>query len=285
MRFRSSVPLSIAILATLTALGLSACGGNRPAEPAAAPVASSAVPAAAPAESAAPPPAEPAAPAVPPAPVPPAPRPVSKPAPKPTPKPAPEPAPEPTAKSEPAPAPKPEPVVKTVAAGTDLDVELLDGASSKTSQPGNAVRARVTKAIVLDGLTVVPEGTIIHGTVTEAIPLKKIGGAASLGLRFDMLELPGGARSAIAAGLHEQGKSETGKDAGTIAGATAGGALLGRLFSKNGNKTKGTLIGAAVGAAAGTGAAAATKGKEVELPAGTPLTLHLEQPLTITVQP
>jgi len=54
-------------------------------------------------------------------------------------------------------------------------------------------------------------------------------------------------------------------------------------LSKN-DKTKGTLIGAAVGAAAGTGAAAATKGKEVELPAGTPLALHLEQPLIITVQ-
>jgi hypothetical protein len=175
-------------------------------------------------------------------------------------------------------------VVKTLAAGTDLDVELLDGASSKTSQVGNAVRARVKNAIVVDGLTVIPEGAIIDGTVTEAVPLKKIGGAASLGLRFDTIELAGGAKTAISAGLHEQGKSESGKDAGTIAGATAGGALLGRLLSKH-DKTKGTLIGAVVGAAAGTGAAAATKGQEVELPAGTPLALHLEQPLTITVQP
>jgi hypothetical protein len=182
-----------------------------------------------------------------------------------------------------APAPKPEPVVKTVATGTDLDVELLDGASSKTSQVGNAIRARVTKAVVIDGLTVIPEGALINGTVTEAIPLKKIGGAATLGLRFDTLELVGGARMPISAGLHEQGKSESGKDAGTIAGATAGGALLGRLLSKD-DKTKGTLIGAVVGAAAGTGVAAATKGKEVELPAGTPLALRLEQPLTMTVE-
>jgi hypothetical protein len=60
--------------------------------------------------------------------------------------------------------------------------------------------------------------------------------------------------------------------------------LLGRLLSHN-DKTKGTLIGAAVGAAAGTGVAAATKGQEVELPAGTVLVLRLEQPLTVTVQP
>jgi phage-related minor tail protein len=175
-------------------------------------------------------------------------------------------------------------VVKTIGPGTDLNVEFVDGVASNTSQVGDPVRARVTQAIVVDGLTVVPEGAIVHGTVTEAIPLKKIGGAASLGLRFDSLELGGGASAPIVAGLHEQGKSETGKDAGTIAGASAGGALLGRLFSKH-DKTKGTLIGAAVGAAIGTGAAAATKGQEVELPRGTRVAVHLEETLTVTVQP
>jgi hypothetical protein len=146
------------------------------------------------------------------------------------------------------------------------------------------VRARVSKAVIIEGLTVVPAGAIVAGTVTEAISLKKIGGKASLGLKFDSLDLAGGQKATISVELHEQGKSETGKDAGTIAGATAGGALLGRLLSHN-DKTKGTLIGAAVGAAAGTGVAAATKGKEVELPAGTPLALHLDQPLTVSVQP
>jgi len=274
MRFRSSVPHALVILATIVALALSACRGNRPAEPAAATVASSPVPAAAPAETAAPLSERPAPPAAPPAAAPPPVRPASKPAPKPTPRP----------KPEPAPTPRPEPVVKTIAAGTSLNVELLDGASSKTSLVGDAVRARVTKAVFVDGLTVIPVGALIHGTITEAFPLNKIGGTASLGLRFDSLELAGGAKTGIAAGLSQKGKSEDGKDAGTIVGATAGGALLGRLLSKN-DKTKGTLIGAVVGAAAGTGIAAATKGQEVELPTGTPLALHLEQPLTISVQP
>jgi len=278
MRFRSRVPIALVILATMAALALTACRGNRSSEPAAATVASSPVPAVAPAETTAPLSETPAPPAAPPAAAPPPVRPASKPTPKPTPEPTPLP------KPEPAPTPRPEPVVETIAAGTSLNVELLDGASSKTSLVGDAVRARVTSPIIIDGLTVVPVGAIVGGTVTEAIPLKKIGGTASLGLRFDVLELAGGERKVIAAGLHEQGKSETGKDAGTIAGATAAGALLGRLLSKN-DKTKGTLIGAAVGAAAGTGAAAATKGQEVELPAGTPLVLRVEEALTITVQP
>jgi hypothetical protein len=176
------------------------------------------------------------------------------------------------------------PIVKTVPAGTELIVELVDGASSETSQVGGAVRASVTRAVVIDGLTVIPDGSIVSGTVTEAVPLKKIGGAASLGLKFDSLELGGGRKTVIAAAIREQGKSESGKDAGTIAGATAGGALLGRLLSKN-DKTKGTLIGAAVGAAAGTGIAAGTKGQEVALPVGTTLALQIEQPVTITVEP
>jgi hypothetical protein len=202
--------------------------------------------------------------------------------PKATPKAAPKPEPEVAAK--PTPAPKPEPVLKTIAAGADLEVALLEGVSSKTNKVGDALQARVTKAVFVDGLAVIPVGAIVNGTITEAVPLNKIGGTASLGLRFDSLELDGGTKTAIAAGVSQKGKSEDGKDAGTIAGATAGGALLGRLLSKN-DKTKGTVIGAVVGAAAGTGIAAATKGKEVDLPSGTPLALHLEQSLTISVQP
>jgi hypothetical protein len=278
MRRQSNLPFALAVLVPIALL---ACGGNRPADQAAAPAASTPAPAAAPAPPPTAPPMEPAA-----APTeervaqasPPAATPVRKPAAKPaqTATPVPTPA--------PLPPPKPEPVAKTVPVGTELIVELVNGASSQTSQVGNAVRARVTRAVVIDGLTVIPNGAIVNATVTEAVPLKKIGGTASLGLRFDSLDLSGGGRTAIAAAIREQGKSETGKDAGTIAGATAGGALLGRLLSKN-DKTKGTLIGAAVGAAAGTGIAAGTKGQTVELPVGTTLALQLEQPVTITVQP
>jgi glycine zipper 2TM protein len=183
----------------------------------------------------------------------------------------------------PKPAPPPEPIMKTLPAGTGLNVELVSGASSKTSKIGDPIRAKITEAIELDGMTVVPAGATIAGTVTEAHALSKIGGQAVLGLKFDTLELSEGHSVPIVASIEQKGKSETGKDAGTIAGATAGGALLGRLLSKH-DKTKGTLIGAAVGAAAGTGAAAATKGQEVELPAGSTMALKLEENATVAVR-
>lgn len=261
--------IAIALPAALLALGALGCGGNKPAEQA------TATPEAATSDSAAPPAATAEAPPAPQAaantPAPPA-APPKKPA---------------TASSSgthapAAPAPKPEPVVKTLVTGTDIAVELQDAASSKTNQVGDTLRARVTKDVAIDGLVAIPQGAVAVGTVTEAVPVKKIGGAASLGVRFDKLQLPDGKEVLIEASIHEKAKSETGKDAGTIAGATAGGALLGRLLSKH-DKTKGTIIGAAVGAAAGTGAAVATKGKEVEFAPGTPFTLKLEAPADVTI--
>lgn len=264
MKVRTRFSLSVLILLPLTLLA--GCGGNRPADQSSAPPAATPAPA----------PAEPATP----------PTDVAKETPtvnEPAPTPAPaRPAPKPAPREQAPPPPKPEPVVKTLPAGTDIEVELVDGVSSKTSQVNDAVHARVTKPVMLDGFTLIPAGALVQGTVTEAVSLKKIGGTASLGLRFDTVEAGTDGSIAILVELHQKGKSETGKDAGTIAGATAGGALLGRLLSKH-DKTKGTLIGAAVGAAAGTGAAAATKGQEVELPAGTPLALKLSEPVHVQV--
>jgi len=184
--------------------------------------------------------------------------------------------------SAPAPAPRYEPVVKTLAAGTELQVALDTPVSSATSKVGDSVRAHLTQAIIVDGATAIPEGSSVVGTVTEAVPVKKIGGAASVGVRFDAVELPG-QTVVIDASIQQKAKSETAKDAGTIAGATAAGAILGRVLSKH-DKTKGTIIGGVIGGAAGTGAAVATKGKDVEIAAGTPFVLKLEDATNVTVQ-
>ena len=262
------------VLVSLVAFG---CGGNKPVEQA---------------QATTPPEpqqqnAEPDPPAVNPAPVEPAP---AEPAPAPAPavpKAKPQAKPpvqqqQPTAQQPPPPAPKPEPVVKTLGVGTEIQVTLETAASSKTSQVGDPVRARVSQPVTIDGTTAIPEGVTVVGTITEAVPVKKIGGAASLGVRFDAIQLHG-ETVVIDASVQQKAKSQTGKDAGTIAGATVGGALLGRLLSKH-DKTKGTIIGAAVGAAAGTGAAVATKGQEVEFAPGTAFVLRLETSTNVTVQ-
>lgn len=266
----SRTPRSLLVVFAFVAAALVAACGSQPAPPPATQTA--------PAESVNPPAAETPA-AAPSTPAESAPAPVPAPKPAPATKPAPAATPAPT----PKPTPPPEPVIKTVAAGTSLDLELLDALSSNVSKAGDPFRARVVNPVSVDGVAVIPAGSLVHGVVAEAVPVPKIGGQAKLVVDFARIETPDGGSVPIRASMNWAGKSETGRDTAAIAGATAAGALAGRLLSKN-DKTKGTLIGAAVGAAVGTGAAAGTKGQEVEVLAGTPVGIQLVEPIQVTVR-
>lgn len=189
--------------------------------------------------------------------------------------PAAEPAPE-----EPAEAPAPEPEPVTVPAGTRMEVEFLNDLSSATSSPGDTFRARVASGVTADGALAIPAGSEVLGVVTEAVPLKKIGGKAKLALRFTDLVLPSGTTVPIRASFVEEGPSETKRDAATIGGAAAGGAVIGRILGK-GNRSKGAVIGAILGAVAGTAIASKTQGEEVTIPSGTAVRLQLDVPVTV----
>ena len=78
------------------------------------------------------------------------------------------------------------------------------------------------------------------------------------------------ARSAAATKSDDAKKVGIGAGAGALIGAIAGGG-------------KGAAIGGAVGAGAGTGVVVATRGHEVELPAGATVSTTLQEPLTVLV--
>ena len=185
---------------------------------------------------------------------------------------------------EPQPAPTRELVEVTVPAGTLLDVEFLDGVSSETSQVGETFLTRVAADVTADGLVAIPAGARVIGVVTEAVPLKRIGGRARLGLELDRLVLPDGSELPIAAALAEAGRSETGKDAATIGGAAAAGAILGRATAGRSDRKKNTIIGTILGGAAGAVIASRTEGEEITIPEGTFITLALDQPVRLTVE-
>jgi hypothetical protein len=172
-------------------------------------------------------------------------------------------------------------VMRSVPAGQEVQVVLMDDLSSVASKAGDSFRASVKESVVADGGVAIPSGSVLRGTVVEAVPLnKKIGGRAKLVLDFVSLELPTGETVPLNAHFEELGKSETAKDTATIAGATAGGAILGRIL-KDDDKKKGTLIGAAVGAATGTAIAARTQGQEVQIVSGTPVTVKLTDSISV----
>jgi len=198
-------------------------------------------------------------------------------------------APKPAA-TKPAPTPAPAPrepryatVTTVVPTGTSMTVAFDSALSSESSQVGDAFTAHVVGDVVVDGAVAVPSGSVVHGTVTAAVPTKKIGGQASLTLAFDRVELPDGATAPLVATLVQAGKKQTAKDAGTIAGSTAGGAILGRVLDKK-NKDKATAIGAVVGAAVGTAIAAKNEGDPVMIESGANATIATEQPIEIQQQ-
>lgn len=174
---------------------------------------------------------------------------------------------------------RPAPLVVNVPAGTVMEVELLEGLSSQTSEAGDIIRARVASDVATDGAVGIPAGSEILGVVTEAVPLGKVGGRAKLGLKFTDLVLPNGRTVPIDATLVQQGTSETRKDAATIGGAAAGGAILGRVLSKK-DRGRGAVIGAIIGAAAGA-VIASRNGEEVVIPEGTRLDLKLDNEVEV----
>ena len=168
-----------------------------------------------------------------------------------------------------------EPVV--VPAGTHLTLTLDDTLSSHETPAGALFSARVTQEVSVDGRVAIPAGSVVRGRVTEARPANKVGGRAILSLSFDELQTPDGETATIAARLVQVGKSERAKDAAIIGGSTLGGAILGEAVDEG----QGTVVGAIVGGIAGTVGALKTKGKPVELPAGTSIHIALESAVRV----
>ncbi len=175
--------------------------------------------------------------------------------------------------------------VVTVPAGTMLAVELQETLSSASNRPGDAFTAVLVEPVALGGEVVIEAGSVVTGRVAQAVPSKKIGGRARLGLEFTRLALPSGGETQVAASFHSQGKSQTKKDAATIGGAAAGGALLGRIIGHDrGQEADGTVVGAVAGAAIGTGIAASNRGQDVTLAEGSTIRVQLDLPAKVPLR-
>ena len=203
--------------------------------------------------------------------------------------PAPAPAPEPPGPTASAPAGQPAPAeaaapteppppsVIVLPTGTRLVVRLDQDMGSKISQTGQSFAATISKAVVIDGQTVIPVGARASGTVTDAQPLGKIKGGARLALKLDRVRTKWGSYPVATSSVEraEQGK---GKRTAIMGG---GGAGLGAIIGGIAGGGKGALIGGLVGGGAGTAGSAFTGNKQIVLPAETMLTFRLEHQVKV----
>jgi hypothetical protein len=167
----------------------------------------------------------------------------------------------------------------TVPSGTALALALTTSVASDTSAVEDRVRAKTTKPVVIDGVTAIPEGAELVGTVTAAQRSGRVKGRASIAFRFSELSAWDSTYDITTARVSRQAAATKGEDAKKIGIGAGAGAVIGAIAGGG----KGAAVGAAVGGGAGTGVVMATRGDEVRLGPGAAVRTTLESPLTLRV--
>jgi hypothetical protein len=160
----------------------------------------------------------------------------------------------------------------TVPSGTSLQVTLSTNLSSENASVGDEWTGSV-----VNGRDGIPAGSVVRGTV-RAVTAAQKGNRAMLDLALSSVTIGDhrypvhGSMEAITAG------SPRARNLGAIGAATAAGAIVGHAIGGSG---KGTLVGAIVGGGAATGVISQTKGWQVVLKSGTPLTFTTSEALAV----
>jgi hypothetical protein len=183
-----------------------------------------------------------------------------------------------------------------VAEGTKIAFALDEALSTKSHRAGDSFSGVVSRPLQIGGRVIIPEGSVVRGTVARSKRAGRIRGRAEMDLRLEQLELPDGQVFDLVATLTELDESEketvgeegeiTGqgskkRDAATIGGGAGIGAAIGAIAGGGG---KGAATGAGVGAAAGTAAVLLTRGRDVKIEQGSELALQLDRAITVIVK-
>ncbi|MEW6323346.1 MAG: hypothetical protein AB1635_19930 [Acidobacteriota bacterium] len=196
----------------------------------------------------------------------------------------------PAVEAEPAPRFDPEPVEPpvpdiielVVPADSVLGLQIERTISSEMARVEDRVEARVTRDVRVGDRVAIPAGAIVHGAVTEVERGGKVKETARLAVRFHTVVLANGTRLAIRTdAVVREGQSPGQESAAKIGGAAVGGAILGAILGGG----RGAAIGGAVGAAGGTAAQMAGGRNPAVLPAGSTVSVRIQSPVTVTVEP
>ena len=168
-----------------------------------------------------------------------------------------------------------------VPAGTVMGIRLATSVSSDTAEVEDRVEATVTRDVIAGGRVAIPAGTTLLGSVNEVTRGGKFKERARIGLRFHTLVLADGSRESVRVDpIVREGDSPTRESVAKIGIGAAGGAIIGGIA---GGK-KGAILGGLAGAGAGTAAVAAGDRSIAALASGSPLSVRLDAPVTLTIE-
>jgi type IV secretory pathway VirB10-like protein len=169
----------------------------------------------------------------------------------------------------------------TVPADAVIGLQLDSTISSDTARIEDRVSARVTRDVRAEGDVAIPAGSRVLGSVSEVERGGKMRERSRVGVRFhtivfaDGTELPLQTETVL-----REGEAPGNASAAKVGGGAIGGAILGAILGGG----KGAAIGAGVGAGAGTAAVMAGGRRPAQIQAGSPLTVKVLSPVTVTVE-
>jgi|SRR5687767_6878979 hypothetical protein len=162
-----------------------------------------------------------------------------------------------------------------------IGIQVERTVSSETAQVEDEVIARVTRDVRVGDRVVIPAGSKATGFVTLVDRGGRLKDRAKLGLRFTSVTLADGTRVPIVTeAIYREGDSPRNESTAKIGGGAIGGAILGGILGG----AKGAAIGGSIGAGAGSAAVYAGGRNAATLPAGSPITVRLENPANVTVE-
>ncbi len=179
--------------------------------------------------------------------------------------------------THPTPTPEPPPPPRIVQAGTVLPIVLKQTVSTETAKPEDRVVAELAEPVVEHGDVLLPAGSEVIGHVVTAVRSGRVKGRAHLVVAFDQIRTEGRTFDIEATRFDVTAKSAKGRDAKIAGGAAAAGAIIGAIAGGG----SGALKGGAIGGAAGGAAVLATRGYDVELPAGSRYKLELKRSIRL----
>lgn len=188
------------------------------------------------------------------------------------------PEPEPVRAVEP---PQPEFEELVVSADSVVGLQVETSISSERARVEDEVTARVTRDVRVGDRVAIPAGSTAHGEVTLVERGGRLKERARLGIRFTSVVLADGTRVPLETEtIYREGDPVAGESAAKIGGGAIGGAIIGGILGG----AKGAMIGGSVGGGAGTAAVMAGGRNPATLPSGTPITVRVTKPATVTVE-
>jgi type IV secretory pathway VirB10-like protein len=168
-----------------------------------------------------------------------------------------------------------------VSSQTVIGLQTETRLTSETARVEDRVDARVTRDVKVGDRVAIPSGAHAIGSVMQVERGGKFKERAVIGVRFHTLVLADGTRLPITTDtIYRYGEAPGNSSAAKVGGAAVGGAILGAILGG----AKGAAIGATAGAGGGTAAVMAGDRNAATLPAGTPISVRLEQPVTVTAE-